>query len=110
MSPSSIAIVHGGQHDTKYVKFELLLHATFVADEIYGDTREPARSNMRNLSSVLLSFFNGLVVDNKTVVLLKKDIFEAHQGSVLVLFATPRHQFRGHKKKIETNGAYYYPV
>ena len=34
MSPSSIA--HGGQYDTKYVTFEYLLHAAFVADEIWG--------------------------------------------------------------------------
>ena len=34
MSPS--ATVHGGQHDTKYVTFELLLHAAFMADEILG--------------------------------------------------------------------------
>ena len=34
MSPSST--VHGGQHGTKYVTFELLLHAAFVADEIWG--------------------------------------------------------------------------
>ena len=33
MPPSST--VHGGQHDTKYVTFELLLHAAFVADEIW---------------------------------------------------------------------------
>ena len=34
MSPSST--VHGGQHDTKCVTFEMLLilHAAFVADEI----------------------------------------------------------------------------
>ena len=32
MSPSSA--VHGCQHDTKYVAFELLLHAAFVAHEI----------------------------------------------------------------------------
>ena len=32
MSPSST--FHGGQHDTQYVAFELLLHAAFVADEI----------------------------------------------------------------------------
>ena len=32
--PSST--VHGGQHDTKYVTFELLMHAAFVADEIGG--------------------------------------------------------------------------
>ena len=41
MSPSSA--VHGGQHDTKYVTFELLLRAAFVADEIWGFMREPAR-------------------------------------------------------------------
>ena len=41
MSPSST--VHGGQHDTKCVTFELLLHAGFVADEIWGDMLEPAR-------------------------------------------------------------------
>ena len=40
LSPSST--VHGGQHDTKYVAFELLLHAAFVADEIWGDMLEPA--------------------------------------------------------------------
>ena len=34
MSPSST--VHGGQHDTKYVAFELLMHAAFMADEIWG--------------------------------------------------------------------------
>ena len=32
--PSST--VHGGQHDTKCVAFELLMHAAFVADEIWG--------------------------------------------------------------------------
>ena len=47
MSPSSA--VHGGQHDTKYVTFELLLHAAFVADEIWGFMLEPARekNNLR---------------------------------------------------------------
>ena len=35
MSPSSTA-VHDGQHDTKYVTFEVLLHAAFVADDILG--------------------------------------------------------------------------
>ena len=34
MSPAST--VHGGQHNTKYVTFELLLHAAFVADEVWG--------------------------------------------------------------------------
>ena len=33
VSPSST--VHGGQHDTKYVTFELLTHAVFVADGIW---------------------------------------------------------------------------
>ena len=41
MSPSST--VHGGQHDTKYVTFELLMHAAFVADKIWGFMLEPAR-------------------------------------------------------------------
>ena len=40
MSPSST--VHGGQHDAKYVTFELLLHVAFVADEIWGFMLEPA--------------------------------------------------------------------
>ena len=34
MSPSST--VYRGQHDTKYVTFELLMHVAFVADEIWG--------------------------------------------------------------------------
>ena len=41
MSPSST--VHDGQNDTKYVTFELLMHAAFMADEIWGLMREPAR-------------------------------------------------------------------
>ena len=41
MSPSST--VHGSQHDTKYVTFELLLRAALVADEIGGNMLEPAR-------------------------------------------------------------------
>ena len=41
VSPSST--VHDGQHDTKYVAFELLLHAAFVADEFWGFMLEPAR-------------------------------------------------------------------
>ena len=45
MSPSST--VHGGQHDTKYVTFELLLHAAFVADAIWGFMLEPARKTLR---------------------------------------------------------------
>ena len=43
MSPSPT--VHGGQHDTKYVTFELLLHAAFVADEIWGFTLESIKQN-----------------------------------------------------------------
>ena len=42
MSPPST--VHGGQHDTKYVTFELLMHAAFVADEIWGFMLEQART------------------------------------------------------------------
>ena len=34
MSPS--CTVHGGQHDTKYVTVELILHAAFAADEIWA--------------------------------------------------------------------------
>ena len=34
MPPSST--VHGAQHDTKYVTFEPLMNAAFVADEIWG--------------------------------------------------------------------------
>ena len=41
MSPSST--IHGGQHDANHVTFELLFHAAFVADEIWGDVLEPAR-------------------------------------------------------------------
>ena len=39
------ATVHGGQHDTKFVTFELLLYAAFVSDEIFflGYMIEPAR-------------------------------------------------------------------
>ena len=44
--------VHGGQHDTKYVPFELLMHAEFLADEMWGFMLEPARSlsNVENLT------------------------------------------------------------
>ena len=41
---SSSSAVYGGQHDTKYVTFELLLHAAFVADEIWGFMLELART------------------------------------------------------------------
>ena len=50
MSPSSA--VHGGQHDTKYVTFELLLRAAFVADEIWGFMREPARIQKKNRKNI----------------------------------------------------------
>ena len=40
----SSTVVHGGQHDTEYVTFELLLHAPFVADKIWGFMLEPART------------------------------------------------------------------
>ena len=43
--PSST--IHGGQHDTKYVTFELLLDAAFVADEIWGVMLKPARMRPR---------------------------------------------------------------
>ena len=35
--------VHGGQHDAKYVTFELLLRTAFVADKNWGFVLEPAR-------------------------------------------------------------------
>ena len=44
MSPSST--VHDGQHDTKYVTFEFLLHTAFVADGIWGFVLGPARSGV----------------------------------------------------------------
>ena len=47
-SPSST--VHGGQHDTKHVTFEFLMHAAFVADEIWDFMLEPA-SNRRFIQS-----------------------------------------------------------
>ena len=42
--PSS-STAHGGQYDTEYVTFMLLLHAAFVTDEIWGDMFEPARTH-----------------------------------------------------------------
>ena len=45
MSPPST--VHGGQHDIKYVTYELLLHAAFVADTVWDDKLEPARISFR---------------------------------------------------------------
>ena len=41
MTPSYA--VHDGQHDTEFVTFVLLVHAAFVADEIWGFVLEPAR-------------------------------------------------------------------
>ena len=61
MSPSST--VHGGQQHTKCVTFELVLHAAFVADEIWGDTLEPAVVSTCT-SSVLISNENGNRYDN----------------------------------------------
>ena len=34
LARSPFSTAHGGQHDTKYVTFELLLHAAFVADNV----------------------------------------------------------------------------
>ena len=45
MATSPFPTLHGGQHDAKYVAFELLLRAAFVADEILGFMLEPARTN-----------------------------------------------------------------
>ena len=54
MSPPST--VHGGQHDTKYVTFELLLlHASFVADDFLGFMLEPARIYLANFRRLLLT-------------------------------------------------------
>ena len=44
MAMSPTFTVHRGQHDTKCVPFELLIHAAFVADEIWGFMPEPART------------------------------------------------------------------
>lgn len=35
-----------GEYDPEYVTFELLLHSAFVADEIWGETIQPAHSNI----------------------------------------------------------------
>ena len=52
MSPSST--VYGGQHDTKYVTFELPMHAAFVVDEIWGFLLEPARKHCENKIPTLI--------------------------------------------------------
>ena len=44
MAMSASSIVDGGQHDTKYVTFELLMHAAFVANESWGFMLETART------------------------------------------------------------------
>ena len=44
LAMSLSSTVHGGQPDSKYVTFELILHAAFVADETWGDILEPART------------------------------------------------------------------
>ena len=51
MPPAST--ICGGQHDTKYVTFEWLLHAAFVADRIWGFVVEPTRSQHGNAREVL---------------------------------------------------------
>ena len=43
LAMSTSSTVHSGQHDTKYVTLALLMHAAFVADEIWGFMLEPAR-------------------------------------------------------------------
>ena len=52
---SSSSTVPGGQHDAKYVAFELLLHAAFVADEILGFMLEPARKHFIFVLSIKVS-------------------------------------------------------
>ena len=46
LAMSTSSTVHGGQHDTKYVTFDLLMHAAFVANEIWGFMLEPARNSL----------------------------------------------------------------
>ena len=43
LATSPSCTIHGDQDDTKHVTFELLLHAAFVADELWSDMLEPAR-------------------------------------------------------------------
>ena len=52
MATSPSSTVYGGQHDTKYVTFELLTHAAFVSDKIWGFTLEPGRGRQRRHASV----------------------------------------------------------
>ena len=67
MSPSST--VHGGQYDTinKYVTFELPLHAAFMADKIWGDNPEPARTRCRVYEVTYFRFFFALFVKNRGI-------------------------------------------
>ena len=50
LAMSASSTVHGGQRDTKHITFELLMHAAFVADEIWDFMLEPA-SNRRFIQS-----------------------------------------------------------
>ena len=50
MSPSSV--VDGGQYDAKYVTFEQILQAAFMADTIRGVKLEPARIPMHKFARV----------------------------------------------------------
>ena len=43
LAMSASSTVHGGQRDTEHITFELLMHAAFVADEIWGFTLGLAR-------------------------------------------------------------------
>ena len=54
LTMSNSSTVHGGQHDTKYVTLELLMHAAFVADKIWGFMPEPARINSRCCQHIIL--------------------------------------------------------
>ena len=54
MSPSST--VHGVHHDTKYATFELLMHAAFVAAEIWGIMHAPARIQIRKIKFELKNY------------------------------------------------------
>ena len=42
MAMSPLSTVHDGQHDTKHVTFQVLMHAASVVDEISGFGPEPA--------------------------------------------------------------------
>ena len=50
---SHASTICGGQHDTKYVTFEWLLHAVLVVDRIWGFVVEPARSQHGNAREFL---------------------------------------------------------